>query len=137
MKKRGFVCPLTHFLACLFWYTFFHVLFNLLFCWKSSSSSASPCFNNSGIKAKGFVKELVCGRNCSLFYLCPSLCMLFARTCQRDVISKLSYCCCKGLFFPKFWAIFGKYTQVFFFFAKPRNREGSLIFSLQKRGFAC
>ena len=48
-------------------YFFFVSSFSPFFCRKNSSSFASRCSSNGGIRAKGFVRDLVCGRNRSVF----------------------------------------------------------------------
>ena len=131
------------------------MLFFVFFCVEKQQVVRFRCSSNSGIRAKDFVKDLVCGRNRSFLCFCPSLRMLFARTRQIEIVEmlKTSTCCYYNSFSPSFVSHFllgntpfERYFPFFdleiveivntcllvFGFFKRESVSG-----LQKRGFVC
>ena len=102
-----------------FWSFLFSVLYLLSIVGKIVIQLLLPYPPNNGIRAKGFVRDLVCGGNHLYFSVFPpSAYAVFPRTRRTKVIS--STCLCSNSFFEQF---LGKIYLRKNLYSKPRNIE--------------
>ena len=127
------MCPLKHFFVSSFF-----VLSSLCvvhFSAEKQQLVRFPLLFQQWYQSLDYVQDIICGGNHSFFLcLCPSAYVILSRTRQTKVISSTCFC---SNSFSILSTLFlgGNYTfERYFFFSKPRNREDSLVSSLQKRG---